>query len=38
MKEIGIVLDFRTKEITIDVIILPMRDIDSLTTSQMESA
>ncbi len=36
MKEIGIVLDFRTKEITIGEIILPMRDINSLTTSKME--
>ena len=36
MKELGIVLDFRTKEITIDEIILPMRDINSLTTSKME--
>ena len=34
MKELGIVLDFRTKEITIDDIILPMRDINSLTTSR----
>ena len=34
----GIVLDFRTKEITIDEIILPMRDINSLTTSNMEKA
>ena len=32
MKELGIVLDFRTKEITIDEIILSMRDINSLTT------
>jgi hypothetical protein len=38
MKELGIVLDFRTKEITIDEIILPMRDINSLTTSKMERA
>ena len=37
-KEIGIVLDLRTKEITIDEIILPMRDINSLTTSKMERA
>ena len=36
MKELGIVL--RTKEITIDEIILPMRDINSLTTSKMEKA
>ena len=38
MKELGIVLDFRTKEITIDEIILPIRDINSLTTSNMEKA
>ena len=31
MKEIGIVLDFQTKQI-----ILPMRDINSLTRSKME--
>jgi hypothetical protein len=37
-KELGIVLDFQTKEITIDEIILPMRDINSLTTSKMEKA
>ncbi len=37
MKELGIVLDFRTKEITIHDIILPMRDINSLTTSTMEA-
>ena len=37
MKELGIVLDFQTKEITIDDIILPMRDINSLTTSKLES-
>ena len=36
MKEIETVLDFRTKEITIDEIILPMRDINSLTMSKME--
>ena len=34
MNELGLVLDFRTKEITIDEIILPMRDINSLTTSK----
>jgi hypothetical protein len=34
MKELGVVLDFRTKEITIDEIVLPMRDINSLTTSK----
>ena len=38
MKALGIVLDFWTKEITIDEIILPMRDINSLTTSKMERA
>ena len=38
MKELGIVLDFRTKESTIDHIILPMRDINSLTPSKMEKA
>ncbi len=36
MKEKRIVLDFRTREITIDEIILPMRDINSLTTLKME--
>jgi hypothetical protein len=36
MKELGTVLDFQRKEITIDEIILPMRDINSLTTSKME--
>ena len=38
MKELGSVLDFWTKEITIDEIIFPMRDINSLTTSKMEKA
>ncbi|KAL3784137.1 hypothetical protein HJC23_005795 [Cyclotella cryptica] len=38
MKELGIVLDFRTKEITIDHIILPMRDINSLTSSNLDKA
>ena len=32
MKELGIVLDFRTKEITLDEISLPMRDIRNLRT------
>ena len=36
MKELGIVLDFRTKEITIDEIILPIRNINSLTKSKMD--
>jgi len=31
-KELGIVLDFRTKEITLDDISLPMRDINKLKT------
>ena len=38
MKELRIVLDFRTKEITIDEVILPMRDINSLTNSTMDKA
>ena len=38
MKELGIVLDFRTKEITIDHVILPMRDINSLTSPSMDKA
>ena len=33
LREIRIVLDFWTKEITIDEIILPMRDINNLSTS-----
>ncbi len=32
LKELGIVLNFRTKEIDIDEIILPMRDISKLST------
>eukprot|EP00804_Cyclotella_cryptica_P019285 CCRYP_006161-RA/>CCRYP_006161-RA protein AED:0.46 eAED:0.96 QI:0/0/0/1/0/0.5/2/0/353 len=32
LKEFGIVLDFRTKEITVDDISLPMRDINKLKT------
>jgi hypothetical protein len=32
LKELGIVLDFRTKEITLDNISLPMRDINNLKT------
>ena len=31
-KELGIVLDFWTKEITLDEISLPMRDINKLST------
>ena len=38
MKELGIVLYFQTKEITIDKIILQMSDINSLSTSNLESA
>ena len=38
MKELGIVLDFWTNEIIIDEIILPMRDINSLTMSNMDRA
>ncbi len=38
MKELGIVLDFQTKEITIDEIILPMRDINSLSMSNVDRA
>ena len=36
IKKLGIVLDFQTKEITIDHIILPMRDINSLTRLSMD--
>ncbi len=36
MKELGIILDFQTKEISIDQIILPMRDINSLTKLNMD--
>jgi hypothetical protein len=35
LKELGIVLDFWTKEITLDDISLPMRDIKKLTTRAM---
>jgi hypothetical protein len=39
LKEFGIVLSFRTKEIDIDEIILPMRDITKLSTeSKIERA
>ncbi len=31
MEKLGIVLDFKAKSITIDEIILPMRNINSLT-------
>ncbi len=33
LRKLGIVLNFRTKEITIDEIILPMSDINNLSTS-----
>ena len=32
MEKLGIVLDFRTKEITVDKITLPMRGVNSLST------
>ena len=35
MKELGIVLDFWTKEIILDDISLPMRDINNLKTRAM---
>ncbi len=39
MKELGIVLDFLTKEITLDEISLPMRDINKLSTrAQIEKS
>ena len=39
MKELGIVLDIWTKEITLDEISLPMRDINKLTTkAQIEKS
>ncbi len=37
MKELEIVLEFWTKDKTIDEIILPMRDINSPTMSKLES-
>ena len=38
MKELGIVLDFRTMQITIDEIILPMRSIKSLAHPKIDKA
>jgi hypothetical protein len=38
MKELGIVLDFWTKQITIDEIILPMRNINSFAYPKIEKA
>jgi hypothetical protein len=35
MKELGIVLDFKSKKITIDKITLPMRNINLLQGSSM---
>jgi len=32
LRELGIVLDFRTKTITVDEITLPMRNINKLST------
>ena len=37
-KELGIVLDFRTKHITIDEIILPMRNLNSLAGIKIDKA
>ena len=36
MKELGIVLDFQSKQITIDEFILPMRNINSLASTKIE--
>ena len=38
MKELGIVLDFRTKQIKIDEFILPVRSINSLASTKIEKA
>ena len=38
MKELGIVLDFWTKQITIDEFTLPMRNINSLASTKIEKA
>ena len=38
MKEFGLVLDFRTKQITIDEISLPMRNINSIASIKLEKA
>jgi hypothetical protein len=38
MKELGIVLDFQTKQITINEIILPMRNISNLASTKIEKA
>ena len=37
-KELGIVQDFQTKETIVNEIMLPMRDINSLTMPNMEKA
>jgi hypothetical protein len=36
MKELGIVLDFQTNDVTDDHAILPMKEINSLTKSTVE--
>jgi len=36
MKELGIVLDFKRKTVTIDEIILPMRNINSLNRTHQK--
>jgi predicted oxidoreductase len=38
MNELGIVLDFRTKQITIDEIMLPLRNISSLASTKIDKA
>ncbi len=38
MKKLGIVLDFRTKQITIDEFIFPMRNINNLARTMIEKA
>ena len=35
MERLGVVMDFKTKTITIDEIILPMRNIESLTNKSI---
>jgi uncharacterized protein YjfI (DUF2170 family) len=37
-KDLGIILDFRTKNIIIDHLILPMSDINSLTSLSRDNA
>ena len=38
MKELGIVQDFQTKQLTIDEIMLPMRNIISLASTKIDKA